>query len=430
MDVLILHYHLNPGGVTRIIESQVQGLLSCPEHPRIKILCGVTSGIPEIAQAEIIQDCLLNYTLADISYAIVSQNLSALLTLIRSHLTGQTVIHCHNPNLGKNPALTVALFKLASEGVPVINHCHDFPEDRPANMELLERTIPPLTSVASDQVLYPDFKKYHFVVLNSCDHQRLIEKGIVPGRIHMIPNPVPAWVQNQTEHPAQREKLFVKLGFANTAILCTYPVRAIQRKNIGEFILMSVLFAGTANFAITLAPLNPAEIPGYERWKSFCRKHALTVRFEAGATVDYAELIKFSDFCITTSVREGFGMVYLEPWQAGTPVIGRELTCIITDLKKKGLQFPRLYNRLAVMIHEKKADFKDLSPDDQEIVIVGAARSADTRQEIMDANPFLKTWLDKIPDGIIYDNQRIIRQKFSIEEYGKQVLGIYSEISQ
>ena len=36
MDVLILHYHLNPGGVTKIIESQIKGLRPVAHPPVLK----------------------------------------------------------------------------------------------------------------------------------------------------------------------------------------------------------------------------------------------------------------------------------------------------------------------------------------------------------------------------------------------------------
>jgi glycosyltransferase involved in cell wall biosynthesis len=192
---------------------------------------------------------------------------------------------------------------------------------------------------------------------------------------------------------------------------------------------MAVLFAEAANFAITLAPLNPVEIPGYERWKSFCDQNSINVMFEASDRVNYKELIAASDFCITTSIREGFGMVYMEPWLAGTPVIGREISCVIGDLKQSGLRFPRLYEKLQVETPLGKKDFKDISVDEQENVILSALKDRGIKKEIFQANAFLDTWLNRFPDDLILNNQKIIRQKFSLEEYGKQLFGFYSEIS-
>jgi len=429
MDVLILHYHLNPGGVTRIVESQVKSISFNNNILPVKVLCGISSGLPMLSNIQIVQDRLMNYVSADISDENLVQNQAEIISLIRSHLTRHTIIHSHNPNLGKNPALTAALYKIAGEGVPVINHYHDFAEDRPANMEFLGRVLPLLTSETAERVIYPALSNYHYIVLNSCDVQRLTDKGINHRQIRFLPNPVPEWGSNLERSQDLREKVCSALGFSASDFLCTYPVRAIQRKNIGEFLLMAVLFAEAANFAITLAPLNPVEIPGYERWKSFCNKNSINVRFEASDRVSFKELIAASDFCITTSIREGFGMVYMEPWLAGTPVIGREISCVIGDLQHSGLRFPRLYEKLEVQTGQGKKDFKDISVDEQENVILNALKDRGIKKEIFQANTFLDTWLNRVPDDLILNNQKIIRQKFSLEEYGKQLLGFYSEIS-
>ncbi|HEX2395559.1 MAG TPA: glycosyltransferase family 4 protein [Bacteroidales bacterium] len=429
MDVLILHYHLNPGGVTRIIESQIQSIHLNDSSFPVKIVYGSSSATPELKNTDIVQTGLFNYVDNAVSGEDLNKNLSDVLFLIRSCLKNSTIVHSHNPNLGKNPALTVAMHKIASEGTPVVNHCHDFPEDRPANMQLLERVIPGMSTETVERILYPRFQNYHYIVLNSCDYKRLLDKGILRRQIHLLPNPVPETKTAGINKGALREKVCSQLKINSSEILCTYPVRAIERKNIGEFILMSVLFSETANFAITLAPLNPVEIPAYERWKDFCRRNYLKIRFEAGERVNFKELISASDFCLTTSVREGFGMIYLEPWLLGTPVIGRELSCVIGDLKKQGLKFPRLYDKMEVPLGDRTQDFKDLSQDEQEIVISEAVRNPQSRNKIKAANGFLSSWLNNIPGDVIENNQKIIRQKFSLEEYGKQILGIYSEIS-
>lgn len=429
MDVLILHYHLNPGGVTRIIESQIQSIYLNDSDFKIKVLCGNNSATPDLRNTEILRNNLLNYVDKAISEDDLIKNLSDLLLLIRSMLKSKTVVHSHNPNLGKNPALTVAMHQLASEGVPVINHYHDFPEDRPDNMQLLNRVIPAMSTEKTNDILYPHFQNYNYAVLNSCDYKRLLLKGIFPQHIHLLPNPVPEQKTAGRNKEALKKKVCSDLGFNSSKILCTYPVRAIKRKNIGEFILMAALFAEFANFAITLAPLNPDEIPAYKRWKDFCTHNFINIGFEAGERVNFEELISGSDFCMTTSVREGFGMIYLEPWLLGTPVIGRELSCVLDDLKKQGLKFPRLYDRMEVTVGTDTCDFKDLTQDEQEVVISEVISGHRFRNKIIELNKYLITWFNNIPREIIENNQKIIQQKFSLKEYGRQLLGIYSEIT-
>lgn len=424
-----MHYHLNRGGVTRIIESQVHGIRLNHSDIHVKILCGISSGVVNMDNVEIVEDCLLNYMPPDIPVEHLSKSVVSIISLIKSHLTNHTIIHSHNPNLGKNPALSVALYQIACDGIQVINHYHDFAEDRPVNMKLFERSLPFMTAETPASILYPALPGYHYIVLNSCDEKRLINKGVDLRQVHFLPNPVAEPGTRQKEITDLKKKVSSILGFESYAKLCCYPVRAIQRKNIGEFILMAVLFGEIAGFAITLAPLNPVEIPAYERWKSFCTDHSINIRFEAGDLVDYDELIAISDFCITTSIREGFGMIYMEPWLAGTSVIGRELPCVVTDLKKHGMQFPRLYKSFLVQTAQGMEDFKNLSEEEQVNLILLAMKSRDKRAEIFSSNNFLETWLDPLPEEIILNNSKIIRQNFSIEAYGKQLLGIYSEVS-
>ncbi len=158
-----------------------------------------------------------------------------------------------------------------------------------------------------------------------------------------MPNPVKA---NSPKQDVTKEELknslCRRLDLDPGLKLCTYPVRAIKRKNLGEFILLAAIFTGKAHFTVTQPPRNPAEIPQYNRWKAFCLDKGIRVKFEAGEMIDYEDLIYISDFCITTSIREGFGMVYLEPWLAGTPVIGRELSCILGRFKKPGYEISKV----------------------------------------------------------------------------------------
>ena len=371
---------------------------------------------------------LLDYADSERSAEKLRENMTDIMSFIKS-FGGRPILHCHNPNLGKNPALSLAVFNLAVEGYPVINHCHDFAEDRPENISLLERIIPEISSFGLNQVLYPDFAGYHFIVLNSCDYERIKKKGVSTSRIHLLANPV-AINESLAHNAGLKKKMSGILSFDPNRKLCTYPVRAIRRKNLAEFVLLAALYADEAHFAVTMAPRNPEEIPQYQHWKLFCQHLNIPVSFEAGEKVAYEELICASDFCVTTSIREGFGMAYLEPWMSGTPVIGRELPCIIDDLRRAGLQFPGLYKGIFVNKGGRVIDFKDLTQQDQESLIMRIRAGSETKQELIQHNPFMSNWLDIVQESIITSNQQIIRQRFSIEEYGKEISGVYRKVSE
>jgi glycosyltransferase involved in cell wall biosynthesis len=430
MQMMIVHYHLNPGGVTRVIEAQVAGLKSISPDTDMMVLCGNANELPAIQGVTVFHDSSLNYSESMVDEMQHAKEVAAIMAFITGKLSDHAILHIHNPNLGKNPALTIALYNLALQGIPVINHCHDFAEDRPTNLTLLENMIPKFSTLSLQQVMYPDFPWYHFIVLNSCDHNRILKMGIAEARVHLLPNPV---FMQKSFHVGNQEilkrNICRALGFNPAKKICTYPVRAIARKNMGEFILLAALFNDVAQFAVTLPPKNPLEIPNYDFWKAFCKKSGLTLKFEAGNSVNHEELINISDFCITTSIREGFGMAYLEPWLAGTPIIGRELTCIINDLRDRGIEFPRLYKNILVETKEGVVDFKDVKQHTQAEIIKSVIQETETRLKIFSLNPFLTTFLDDIPVDIVRKNQQVIVKRFSIEEYGKELFGIYREVS-
>lgn len=430
MEVAIIHYHLNPGGVTRIIDTQIKGLKASAYNLEITVLCGDDNQNSGQEGVRIISDKAFSYIDAGMDGANYAESTANILTLIKRCFKHKPILHFHNPNLGKNPALTLAVYQLASEGYPVINHCHDFPEDRPANLAFLENVISGISKRSLSQVMYPDFPWYHFIVLNSCDYDRILQQEVPASRLHLLPNPVAmTGYKFEPDKAILRARICQILGFDPAKKICTYPVRAIARKNLGEFLLLAALFDSKAQFAVTQPPKNPVELPGYSRWKSFCIRIGLGIKFEAGESVNHEELINISDFCITTSLREGFGMAYLEPWLTGTPVIGRELTCIVDDLKKLGVEFPRLYNRILVESNGKTADFKDLSQDEQEGIIKDVITQHESRLKLHKNNPFLNAMLDDFPFEVVMRNQQVIKKRFSIEEYGKKLFAIYKEIS-
>lgn len=427
MHIALLHYHLHPGGVTRIIGSQVQGLLETEGVQQLKVLCGNNIAHTALSGVPIEEIASLQYMQAGAQETDYGEESSRIMTRITEHAK-DFILHCHNPNLGKNPALTLAVFRLAQAGYRIINHCHDFAEDRPFNMKALQAMINH-TGLQVGEVLYPDLPNYHFVALNTFDYNRILQAHIPPNRVHLIPNPVSLREYNMEDSKQDlRLKIISQLALDPDKKIITYPVRAIRRKNIGEFILLGTLFERTCQFLITQAPKNPEELPGYNRWKDFCRKHKIRIKFEAGDIVNHEELIGITDFCLTTSKREGFGMVFLEPWLAGTPVSGRDLPGITGDLRSYGLEFPGLYKHILVESRTGVCDFTELDQEGQEDCIVRIHRFTYEKVKISRLNPFLESLFTVIEPEMIRKNRQIILNQFSVANYGKRLLELYKSL--
>jgi glycosyltransferase involved in cell wall biosynthesis len=340
-----------------------------------------------------------------------------------------SLIHVHNLNLGKNPVLTLALSEMAAKGYRLFNHCHDFAEDRPANFEFLKTIIQTKLGRNLQGVLYPSYPNYLFGTLNDFDRKRIIQQGIPESRITHLPNPVHFEPTTNYTKAEAKQAICSILQLDNSKKLITYPVRVIRRKNIGELILLSILFEDQAHWLVTQPPKNPVEIVAYQKWKNLCSTLKVPLVFEAGTRVDFEQLLVASDVCISTSVREGFGMVFLEPWLLNTPVMGRNIDYVTEDLKKSGVYFPLLYDTIRVELNNGMQDFGALNAEGQQEIIEKIRDDEYEKKQIRKMNPQLETLLHPIADSIIEQNKKVIRSKYSLKNYAERLHEIYRKLA-
>lgn len=428
----IVHYHLNRGGVTNIIKSQIDSLRARDEDYDIRLFCGEYPD-PEYYKfrgVKLVEDRIFLY--ADFNETdpeVINRNLEQTEKAVKKYFDPQRIIHFHNLNLAKNPYWTLSIHKLALQGYTIINHEHDFSEDRPDNQHFMERIIGKHFGYDVKKVMYPNMNNFHMAVLNLYDYQRVKTYGFPESRLHYLPNPVNIEEVIPRADEKTRTKIFDELGLDKTKKLVTYPVRVIRRKNIGEYILLSHFFRNEANFVVTLPPKNPVEVKEYEKWLDFCKKNGIPIVFEAGTKVDFTELITSSDFCITTSIREGFGMAYIEPWMMSTPVAGRKLENILQDLTHAGLEFPSLYDKLVVRVGKEWRDFAEIDFENQRIIIEEIVRDEELSDIIFAQNSQLSGLFKNIDTDIIEKNQKIIKEKFSLHSYGERLKKTYGALA-
>ena len=245
--------------------------------------------------------------------------------------------HTHNHSLGKNLALPNALCTLAEQGYPLLLHIHDFAEDgRPGNYRAMLAEIGSGSTAALSASLYPWSDHIHYALLNTRDYCYLQAAGADEDRIHLLANPVyidPGCCQKDT--PA---------GFDSS--LWVYPTRAIRRKNIGEFLLWSAVAEQGNTFATTLGPENPSERKRYEQWMRLAKELSLPVEFEKGVLegCPFYDVLRQARGLVTTSVAEGFGMAFLEPWLVKRPSMEGIFRRSPMNFQKKGCCFPMCTN--------------------------------------------------------------------------------------
>ena len=345
MRICIVHYHLQTGGVTRVIQHACAALLARGE--RVVVLSGEPPQSPLPPGAEIAVLPQLAYDerrapetpdrLAAAMEAAAAEKLKC----------PPDLWHVHNHSLGKNTALPGALLRLARNGHRLLLQPHDFAEDgRPALYARLRQQLADGDIGRLSALLYPLAPQVHYATLNRRDHEFLAAAGVTATQLHPLPNAVsvgdpPADGSSAAAHAPGR-------GMARER-LWLYPTRAIRRKNLGELLLWAALAGSQDRFAATQAPQNPQERPIYQRWVALAGELDLPVRFAVGAgDLDFRSLIAGSHALVTTSVAEGFGLAFLEPWLLGRPLVGRDLPEITADFIDAGVRLPGLYTRLEV----------------------------------------------------------------------------------
>lgn len=429
MKIIIGHYHLTPGGVTKIIQSQLDGLANIEDLSIIVVCDGQGCENIQLPDNAVIMPFKnLGYmpNLRDAN--VIRDTIKSITQFFKQISDKKDIIHFHNIGLGKNVALTDAMYQLAKQGYKIINHAHDFPEDRPSNYKYLKEGLKMLDVDDINTVLYPNIDNYIFGVLNSFDRKRLLELGVSEERVQLWSNPVsePSISSNLTKADA-KANIEKALSLESGKMLVSYPVRVIRRKNIGEYILLAAAFSDRANFIVTLPPLNPIEIEPYNKWVAFCKRNNINLTFEAGLKVEFEWIMKGADVCFTTSIMEGFGMVFVEPWLWGTPVAGREIAAVLPDLKSLGIIYPLIYDKLEVEWDDRIVDFPSLEIEEQMAVIETILDGGQT--SFTKNNKAVSDFFNAERVEFENDNKRIISNELSEQEYGKKLYKVYKTLS-
>lgn len=337
--VAMVHYHLRRGGVARVLEAAREVLAS--KGDSVAILSGEAP--PPGAPASGVRVVpSLNYRRGG-SPAVAETLAEQLKREAAAELGGPPDLwHFHNPTLAKNVLLPSVIRELASRGERIVLQIHDFPEDgRPGNYSS-QRSF--FDSEASfEETLYPTARQIHYATINRRDHDFLRAAGIRSGNLHVVPNPIPDLAVRTTpeERPFSRDKLFA-----------FYPTRGIRRKNLGEILLLALIYGDRVDFATSMRPENPEWQEVHDQWGRLAEELELPVRLGLADEGGYPffDLLGWSDFIVTTSIAEGFGLVFLEPWIAGKPVMGRDLPEITRDFEANGIHLGNLYRRIDVPV--------------------------------------------------------------------------------
>ena len=433
MKIVFIHYHLKPGGVTTVIKQQAQSL----DKTDVLIITGDRADSHLPFQTVTID--ALKYD-QEIDHHLPPQDTAAQIAkaIHQKWPEGCDLIHVHNPTLAKNRDFLNILKQLQQKGFRLLLQIHDFAEDgRPQSYFAAP---------------YPS--DCHYAVINQRDYNILVTAGLSETGLHQIPNSVTA-IDPKTSDPG------------NTVV---YPIRAIRRKNIGEAILLSLFFTNQERLAFTLPPNSPVDIAPYEDWKQFVLDNRLNVEFDIGLKAEFPQILADSSWVLTTSIMEGFGFSFLEPWLAGKQLWGRKLPAICQDFEQRGIRLKHLYAKIKIplpwigrdrlsSIWEKAivrscqqfdysisqtelqtsfdsmttgnlVDFGQLNETFQKEIIERLLLRPADYNVLISLNPFLSQPgpPEEGSKDRIQHNSKLIRENFNGDLYGKQLMEIYHQV--
>jgi glycosyltransferase involved in cell wall biosynthesis len=330
------------------------------------------------------------------------------------------VIMTENLGIGIDPSVTYAFYLYAQycytrrEPKLFIYRCHDFVQQRPVNFKNVKKfyelrfgAVPHWHSV-----LYPAFSNIRYIAINRYDRSRLFEHGIEERNVYHIPNSVDRTIIPEDDRGEELGGLIRKKeGLDPETRFILYPVRCVRRKNVEEAIFLTKLFniisksgqsvrnhgiegkyhllvsirptsgndassdaSSDASYATCLSEFSKGnnlpvtigleDIVGLEREYAPQGQQVLPEADGRAGITRYGigDLYMASELVITTSILEGFGFVYIEPWLLERAVIGRSIPYITPDFQASGMKLGHLYNALIVNRH----DYKDIGTEEED----------------------------------------------------------------
>jgi hypothetical protein len=468
VDLVIFHYHLQPGGVTSVIRTGVQSLGS---RSRIRLVAG---RVPErdraFPGAEVVHCPEIDYAPAQpVGGALWRERAKRLADSLAERFGGGgQVWWIHNYHLGKNPLFTEAILRLAaSQGGPrMILQPHDFPEaGRFRNLSALNRlvTLP----------LYPLGPRVRYALINRRDLHLLRDAGIPESRLFLLENPVgppvgeAAWVESKR---GLRSLVFPGADARHPTLL--YPVRSIRRKNVLEAGMLLRLVDTPLRLVVTLPGVSKSEKEYSGLVEDAFRSGLIPGEFGTGvrrADLRPESLAAACDAMVSSSVQEGFGYLFVQALQWGLPLLARSLetirgfdglyedfpaffyeglSCPLEPSERAGLlrryrgklrrirkllpagAVERLDGELARVFEREEVDFSFLDPPLQVRLLASTAEPSALRSAIRKLNHTLARSLDALLADRPPARVQSVEQRFGLSAYASHVSRLLESFDQ
>jgi glycosyltransferase involved in cell wall biosynthesis len=389
-------------------------------------------------------------------------------------LNDMDVIMIENLGIGIQPYVTYAFYLYTQyiytsrEKKRFIYRCHDFVQQRPANFRNIKKFHHPRFGAVPHwhSVLYPAYPNIKYIAINRYDQWRLLEHGIEEDNIFYIPNSVDrSIIPPDDKRDELRKKIIDRENLDPSVRFLLYPVRCVRRKNVEEAIFFTKFLNCLVDaklkrkncrideryhLLVSLKPENGDDALYAEQLIQFVKKHALSVTIGLNDLVSLerevdpsdssqimiygvGDIYRAADLVITTSILEGFGFSYIEPWIIDRAVIGRSIPFITPDFQAAGMKLGHLYAALIV----DGQDFKDIGRETEDPTEALKMRlekilkldRADNLNAFIERNETsilatLRLFDEEKRRAIIALNREVVERVYSQENIGRQLYQI------
>jgi len=385
-------------------------------------------------------------------------------------LADMNVIMVENLGIGLHPAVTYAFYLYTHyvftcrESKRFIYRCHDFVQQRPANFRNVKKFYhSPFGLVPHwHSILYPAYPNVTYIAINRYDRARLIEHGIEERNVFYIPNSVDKSITPPDDRTQElRRKIIEEEKLDPSVRFLLYPVRCVRRKNVEEAIFLTKFFNCLADgktsrknchlqskFHLLVSVKTDGDDARYaQQLVEFVKKHNLPVTIGLNEFVSLereydsenptrirkygiGDVYQLADLVITTSILEGFGFVYIEPWIMDRVVIGRSIPFITPDFQTAGMKLGHLYTALLV----EGKDFKDIGQNEpntdraveERLLRVLKLDSLKYVDKVIESNETpilatLKLFNEHKRQELIANNKEVVERVYSQEKIGQQL---------
>ncbi|MGC1482107.1 MAG: glycosyltransferase [Chthoniobacterales bacterium] len=289
--LVVVHYHLRPGGVRRVIEMALPAIVRAGSLRRVTLVVGEGGADDGVAG-------------------------------LRAALEGGAELR-------------------------VVSHHHDFWfENRWARWEEMRAAGFASLEEVGEVIFSPSLRH---AVINGLDARGVDGAVALPNPVGFSRKDAEAPRGELLTRRREDAKGWLTELLGDSSPVWVAATRLLRRKNLAEAVLLH-RWLRPEGWLVTTAGVSSAAEEDYARaLGDAARDGGWRVRFSVlaeGGGPDVEALVAASEAVVMTSVQEGFGLPYLEAAAAGKPLVARRLPNVMPDLEGWGFRFPRSYDEV------------------------------------------------------------------------------------